>query len=347
MSTDIQTKIRAEIMRAVGEGQATRELLANQRIAVTGGTGFLGSWLAETVSLLNDEYRLGIELHLYARYATQWAKRRGHLAARNDITLHNQDVRAPFEFPAGTALVIHAAGIPDNRVHASDPLRVFETTVHGAQHALEAASKLTSLKRFVHVSSGLVCGAGPAPLSETAVGAVEPGKVHLVYPDAKRTAESLCAIYRSQHRLPISVIRPFTFIGPYQELDRPWAVNNFVRDALAGSEIRLHGEGITQRSYLYGSDAAWWTLCVLVNESDRTYNIGSAEAVSHYSLARSIAAKISPPPSIVLRTLPPHQQQNHDFLPDVSRIKEELGVQETCGLEEAIETTIEWHRANG
>ena len=346
MSLNFSDEIREDCLIAVsGQGDSYNKL-SGQRIAITGGTGFLGTWIAETVAALNDKYRLGIILDLYSRYAKDWAKKRPHLASREDINVHNQDVRSPFDFHQETTFVVHAAGTPDNRVHSSDPLRVYQTIVYGTHNALDAAAKLPALKRFLNVSSGLVYGSGPfsEALSESTFFPIEAGQVHSVYSDAKRAAESLCAVYRSQFRLPISTSRPFTFIGPYQELDRPWAINNFIRDALKGNEIRLHGDGSTSRSYLYGSDVAWWVLSALVNGVDgRAYNIGSAESITHKALAEAVAGIVKPSPRILLRTLLASQLRRHDFFPDVSRIKQELHVRETCPLLKAIEKTIRWY----
>lgn len=327
------SKLRDDVLATTGSDAKLLEALSGQVIAITGGTGFLGTWLAQTIALLNDEKKLGITLYLYARHTDAWAKKHPELANRDDIILHRQDVRSSFELPTTTNYVIHAAGIPDNRMHASDPLRVFETTMYGAHNAFESASKLAELKRFVNISSGLVSDMG-----------YEAGQAHMVYMDAKRAAEMIGAIYRSQHRLPVSTIRPYTFIGAFQELDRPWALNNFIRDALNAGEIRLHGDGNIRRSYLYGSDAAWWILAALVRGKDgAVYHLGSEEAVSHQQLAEKIAAHISPTPTIQLRTRP--NVQGRDFLPDISATKRELGVSQSIMLDEALTKAIAWYQS--
>lgn len=325
--------IREDVQKAT-RNKVAYDALASAHLAVTGGTGFLGTWLAETVAVLNDEYNLGITLHLYGRHTEKWAAAHTHLSSRDDIILHRQDVRSAFEFDPHTTHVVHAAGIPDNRMHASDPLRVFETTVYGTHNSLEAATKLSALRRFVHISSGLV---------EDNAG--EAGKIHRVYVDAKRAAETLCSIYRSQHRLPMVTVRPFTFIGPYQLLDRPWAVNNFMRDSLTGNEIRIHGTGDTKRSYLYGSDAAAWLLQMAARGEDGAiYPLGSPQPVALAALAERVAAKVNPSPSITLRTLP--NAAGRDFIPDMAKTSKALGLVESCDLHTAIDHTLAWHRAN-
>lgn len=334
---------------AACEGQAdVRAGLARQHIAVTGGTGFLGSWIAEMVAALNDQYQLGITLDLFARNVSEWPAQYPHLAGRADIRLRSQDVRSPFEFAKNTSFVIHAAGIPNNRVHASDPLRVHQTTVAGIGNALDAASQLDGLRRFVNISSSLVAGTPqrPGPLGENDYYPIPSGQLHKVYVDAKRSAEMLASIYRSQYRLPVSTLRPFTLTGAYQQLDRPWAINNFLRDVLTGSEIRIHGDGSARRSYLYGSDAAWWTLAALVKGVDgEVYNLGSAQAVTHLELVRMIGERVSPAPRVALNTAPGKQPVQDDLYPDVAATEKRLGVRQTCNLEQTIAKTYRWFAA--
>ncbi|SDE00833.1 dTDP-glucose 4,6-dehydratase [Massilia sp. PDC64] len=338
-------EIRQDAVAACAGQPDVRAALARQHIAVTGGTGFLGTWIAELVAALNDEYRLGITLDLYARTVEEWQQRYPHLASRLDIRLRAQDVRSSFEFAKNTTYVIHAAGIPNNRVHSSDPLRVFQTTVAGVTNALDAARQLDGLLRFVNVSSCLVAGAPqrPGPLAENDVYPLAAGQPHTVYAEAKRAAETAAAIYRSQYRLPVSTVRPFTLTGAYQQLDRPWAINNFLRDTLTSGEIRIHGDGSARRSYLYGADAAWWTLVALIRGQDgEAYNLGSATAVTHNDLVRLIGERSINRPRVVHNTAPQRQQHVDDLFPDLTLTLRRLGVQETLTLPQVVDKTYRW-----
>lgn len=349
MLTDSFSEIRQDCLLASAGQPDVRTKLGFQHIAVTGGTGFLGTWIAETVAALNDDQCLGITLDLYARNISDWAQKYPHLSARGDICLKSQDVRSPFEFSRNTNFVVHAAGIPNNRVHSSDPLRVQQTTILGLNNALDAATRLDNLTRFLNVSSCLVSGTPnrPGALTEIEYFPIPCGQLHTVYVEAKRAAESLAAIYRSQFRMPVTTIRPFTFAGPYQELDRPWAINNFMRDLLTGSDIRIHGNGNARRSYLYGSDAAWWTLAALVNGVDgATYNVGSPTAMTHLELVKLIIKRVSSKPRVVLNTMPSKQvQQDDDLFPDISATQKNLGVTQTCSLEQTVDKTWRWFSA--
>ena len=344
MQADRFTEIRRDCLIACAGQPDVRAKLGLQVISVTGGTGFLGTWIAEMISALNDEYHSEIMLDLYARNINGWAQKYPHLAQRSDIRLKSQDVRSPFEFARNTSFVVHAAGIPNNRVHSSDPLRVHQTTLVGLNNSLDAASQLDNLLRFLNVSSCLVSGAPnrPGALTEDDSFPITCGQLHTVYLEAKRAAENLAAVYRSQFRMPVSTIRPFTFAGPYQELDRPWALNNFLRDMLTGGDIRIHGDGNALRSYMYGSDAAWWTLAALVNGTDgATYNVGSPTAVTHLELVKLIIERTSPKPRVLVNTVPSKRGRD-ELYPDVSFTQKHLGVTQTCSLQQTVDKTWRW-----
>ncbi len=320
--------------------------LAEHRIAVIGGTGFVGTWLAETTAALNDELGARVRVDLLGRSASAWAAAHPHLAERGDVQVHAVDVRSSFELPRDVTLVLFAAGIADPRVHASDPFCVHETALHGLSHALAASARLELLQRFVNLSSGLVAG-GPASehgLRENELGALDFTRVHNVYAESRRAGENLVSLYASQYRIPVSTARAFTFLGPYQPLDAPWAANNFLRDALSGNDIRLHGDGTTRRSYLYGSDVAAWLLKILIDGQDgEVYNLGGSRPVTHADVARLVSAQTTPMPQLVYKSQPATNARRHDFFPDLSHVRETLGLQQAFEVDDAIERVMLWH----
>ena len=326
--------------------------LRNQTVLVTGGTGFVGTWIAELAACLNDEHDFGLRLLLLSDRATAWAQKVPHLSRRADISLLERDVRGLRELPQDVQWILHAAGTPDNRAHATQPLRTFHTIVNGTDDVLSAASRLPDLRQILHVSSGLVCGLQPDDVERMPDNfrgmAPDPQSVTALYAEAKRAAETVCAAHRNQHRLPIVVARPFAFIGPYQLLDRPWAVNNFVRDALQGGPIRILGDGDTVRSYMYPADMAFWFLRLLaVGSPGVSYNVGSAEGVTLYDLAQKIAAQFPRPPRITGGSSgpAPHQRKSR-FVPDTKEAGR-LGLRLTVDLDAAIKRTISYNQRVG
>ena len=137
--------------------------------------------------------------------------------------------------------------------------------------------RLNGFKKMLHISSGLVSGvtnASQKEISETQMNGFDCNSSSNIYAEAKRCSESIVSSYMTLYKI-ITIARPFTFIGPYQKIDKPWALNNFIRDAFNGVPIRILGNENTRRSYIYGSDAAVWMLNILLNGKNGTaYNVG-------------------------------------------------------------------------
>ncbi len=338
--------VRADCLAALGSDAGRFAPLAGQRILVTGGTGFVGTWLAWLVSVLNDDFGLGIELQLLSPHAREFAERVPELAGRPDIETIERDVRDLGVLASDVGYVIHAAGSPDSRVHASDPLRTLSIIADGARAVLEAVSEQPDIRSVLMVSSGLVYGNQPLDLeriSESHRGGPEWNTIAAVYAESKRYAETVSAAYVSQYKLPVVTARPFAFIGPYQLLDKPWAVNNFLRDAIHGGPVRILGSADTVRSYMYPSDMAVWLLAILTDGVPGTaYNVGSPDGVTLRQLADAIVSRFETPPDIVCR--PVGDQKPSRFVPDVARAQG-LGLELTVGLDEALARSISWHAA--
>ncbi len=344
MADTLLNQIRKDCLVAADALPALENLLHGQHIAVVGGLGFAGTWLAEMLSALNDERGVSVRLTLIGRDLQKWRQAYPHLV-RNDIFLQSADICSPFEFAHDTTLVIHAAGVADPRVQASEPQRIYYSNLFGIDNSLTAANRLESLQRFVNVSSGLVVGTVDTtqPLTEADVGLLDFKRLHNLYAETRRAAEAIAGSYASQYRLPISTVRPFTFLGPFQPLDAPWALNNFIRDALFGHEIRIYGAGSSRRSYLYGSDVAAWLLqAALVGKDGAVYNFGGDQAVSHEMVAQWVSELTKPQPRILAKTRSGEDLRSHDFIPDVSHTNRALGVSVTVDVRKAIHRTMQW-----
>ncbi len=338
-----------EDCEGVARQAGSLEMLRGECVLVTGGTGFVGTWLCELIAYLNDHHGFGTRLFLLSGRAHSFSAKAPNLAMREDVTLIERDVRSILDLPKEVAWIIHAAGNPDNRLMASDPLRVTQVIAQGTQTVLEAATRLPNLKKILNISSGLVYGAQPLEMKgilENYFGNLDCAAVSGVYAEAKRFAETLCAAYRNQHRLPVLTARPFAFIGPYQLLDRPWAVNNFIRDGLMGGPIRILGDGQTVRSYMYPSDMAFWLLRILAaGAPGQNYNVGSSHGVTLQQLAEKIAEAVPVRPKILSRVSQEASPHRTRFVPDVSLAEKTLGLKITVDLDTAIRRTLLWNEA--
>ena len=354
-----QAQIYEDISRALEGCLSALAPLRGGRLLVTGGTGFAGTWLAETVAYLNDAHDFGLHLLLVARNTDKFAEDRPHLASRSEIALLRQDVRNLRDLPPDVTWIVHAGATPDNRTHNSEPVRTCDTIVGGTKSVLEAAVRLPRLDGLLNLSSGLVYGPQPPDLlhvPEDGFHGFDPSAFGSVYAESKRLAETLCFVYANQQRLRVINARMFAFVGPYQSLDRSWAINSFLRDGLHGGPIRILGDGETVRSYLYAADMAAWLLTILASgTSGESYNVGSPEETTLAAAAALVASLIPAAPKIVQPLSPGHVSPGHAsasaarpagharFVPDVSRSHRELGVLPTLDLTAALKRTLAWN----
>ncbi|MHA8083442.1 NAD-dependent epimerase/dehydratase family protein [Aquirufa sp. A-Brett2-15D] len=323
-------------------------VLNNQSILITGGTGFVGKWIVEMVSYINSSSNLNIKLYLLGRDIAKFKEEVPHLAQKTFINFIEQDVRYLHDLPVDINYIIHAAGSPDNREHVSEPLRTIETYYKGTQSLLDSASRIPDLKKIVHLSSHQVYGNNGTgqPINENSFGSIEALNIANCYAESKRIAETICSYYKNNLRLPIIILRPFAFIGPYQDLEKPWAINGFIRDAILGGPIRILGNGLTERSYLYASDMAYCILKSLVDgKIGEVYNLGSNSPISLNDLAIKIQNHISSDIEIVFRSSKENYLSVSKLVPNTDKINNEIHFKEIFTLDEAISRTILWNQA--
>ncbi len=323
---------------------AALEHLKNSALIVTGGSGFLGSWISEVVIYLNESHAFNIKLYLLSRNPKVLDNR---ISAKNYVNLIEEDVLDVCELPKDVNYVIHAAADPDNRTHSKDPLSVINTIAQGTNNVLSASMRLNGFKKMLHISSGLVSGvtnASQKEISETQMNGFDCNSSSNIYAEAKRCSESIVSSYRTLYKMPITIARPFTFIGPYQKIDKPWALNNFIRDAFNGVPIRILGNENTRRSYIYGSDAAVWMLNILLNGKNGTaYNVGGDVGYTLKEIAQKVASVFPNPIKIQTELAQESFPPANSFVPDTSLAKNSLGLNYSVSLDVAIQKTIHWY----
>lgn len=339
--------VREDCVQALADQAEKLSPLRGSTLLVTGGTGFAGTWLTEMVSLLNDRHGFGTKLILVARGIDRFRAKRTHLAGRPDVTLIKADVRHLNEIPRETQYVIHAAATPDSRFHSSQPIETLLTISEGTAAVLRSLDRCSNFKMLLNLSSSRIYGSQPANqdrIPESAPSSLDCGIVSTSYAEGKRFGETLCAAARSQGRIPVLTARPFAVLGPYQSIESPWAASNFIHDAVAGSPIRILGDGQTVRSYLHGADMAFWYLRILTaGQAGATYNVGSPEPVRLVDLAEKVAALSQPRPEIRLRSSAGAVASNR-AVPDTRAAERDFGLKVRIPLDRTIERTLLWNR---
>ncbi len=327
------------------------EELRGRRLFVTGGTGFFGCWLLESFAWANQRLGLGAEMLVLTRNLEAFRKKAPHLADRPDIQFHPGDVR-DFEFPAGPfSHVIHAATESATKLGGEDPGLMLETIVAGTRRALDFAARCGA-KKFLLTSSGAVYGPQPPDMTHIAeeyAGAPDVSTPYSAYGEGKRLSELLCAIYSVRHRIETKIARCFAFVGPYMPLDAHFAIGNFIRDALAGGPIKVNGDGMPFRSYLYAGDLAAWLWTILLRGAgNRPYNVGSSQALTIAETAAAVSRALGANTPVTIAQKPIPGQPAKRYVPNVSRAANELQLDPWTQLDDAIRATAHWaaHRSD-
>ena len=348
MKQELISFLKADCDKSLAGKQELLNDLRNKSVLVTGGTGFVGKWIAEAISLLNEEHFFNIKLYILARNTEDFKEEVPHLANKPFITLLESDVRNISQLPNDVNFIINAAGSPDSREHITNPLKTLDILYKGTFALLDACLRLPNLTKVLHISSGNIYGQFTGKvdkIKENQLGSFDCNSVNATYSEGKRLSETLCSIYRNQQKLPIVIVRPFSFIGPYQGLEKPWAINNFIRDGLLGGPIRILGNEETVRSYLYGSDMAFWLLSALANgKTGAVYNIGGEEPISLKSLATKIKASFTQKIEILFKYSKQYPATPSILIPDTTAIKTDLCVDQIINFDLALEKTIYWYK---
>jgi nucleoside-diphosphate-sugar epimerase len=339
-----------DVLRRVGRDW---EPLRGERIFLTGGTGFIGCWLLESLVWANRELNLKAHASVLTRNSERFRRKAPHLAGDPMISLVEGDVLRPWKSSgdlgaADFRFVIHAATDADASVNEASPETMIDTIVEGTRHALAFAVDRKA-ERFLLTSSGAIYGRQPPNLPnvpEDWTGGPDLADPRSAYAEGKRLAELLCVLAHRKSGIRTVIARCFAFLGPYLPLDRHYAAGNFLRDALAGNPIRIQGDGTPRRSYLYPSELAIWLWTILLRgTAGRSYNVGAEEEISIEGLAREIARQFDPAPSVEIARRPAPGATPERYVPSTERARSELGLSQELSLSDAIAKTLAWHHS--
>jgi nucleoside-diphosphate-sugar epimerase len=338
----------ADINEMLAGGNISRlEFLKNKQIFISGASGFVGKWVIGFINHLNEKHNFNVQVIAQSRRIAAAAAEHPEIFNNKNVKQIQGDIKNISEIDRDVSYVIHLAGTPDNREHASDPVRVMNDIITGTNQILNASTRLDNLANFLQYSSGLIYGMQPYSsenIKEESFYGLSCSSLNSTYAEAKRAAESMAQSYRSSFKIPLTVLRPFAFIGPYQSLERPWAINNFIRDGLASQPIRIIGDEETVRSYMYPTEMAFWTLLALSNKtSGASFNIGSDDGKSLRATAQIVDQNFDGKSGIV-STVPVHSGLLTKFVPSINKFESTFNVKLKIDTKTAIEKSIRWYR---
>jgi dTDP-glucose 4,6-dehydratase len=319
----------------------------NSRIFITGGTGFIGNWLIQSVQRANDALGSQIELVILTRDAQNALTRHPRILSRPDIHLIEGDIASFDEPPGPLDLCIHAATDVVTSVHTSNALQHFDSIVNGTRRVLDVSAK-KGVTRFLLTSSGAVYGPQPVDLqliAEDYMGAPSTQQLATAYGNGKRAAEWLTCAFSAQGCMQAVVARIFALMGPGMPLNGPFAAGNFIRDAIGHHPITVQGDGRTVRSYLYMSDLCIWLIRMLESgQPGQAYNVGAEPSVSILDLASQITQASGELMEVKAQHTSESTSLPSRYVPDTNKARKSLSLEQTIPLDKAITKSLAWNR---
>lgn len=306
------------------------------RIVITGGAGFLGSHLSETLVARGHEV-VAVDNLVTGRRANVT-----QLEASGRFELIEHDVTEPFDVGGDVDGILHFASAASPVDYLKLPIETLRVGSQGTQNALELAARKGA--RLVFASTSEVYGDPQVhPQPETYWGHVNPVGPRGVYDEAKRYAEALVLAYREARGVDAGIVRIFNTFGPRMRPNDGRAIPNFVRQALAGEPVTVSGDGDQTRSICYVDDLVAAILAMLLETHDPgPVNIGNPHEISMRDLAQwiiELAGSSSTLEFIERPTDDPTVRR-----PDTTKAQRLLGWSPQVPVETGLQRTIEWFR---
>jgi UDP-glucose 4-epimerase len=318
------------------------------RVLVTGGAGFVGSHLSE--SLLAAGHQVHIVDDLSTGSIDNITHLKGHKGFGYTIdTVFNEPLTA--ELIDAADVVFHLAAAVGVKLIVERPVHTIECNVHGTEVVLRYASKKRKL--VLVASTSEVYGKSiHVPFREDAdlvLGATT--RHRWAYACSKMLDEFHALAYYKEKKLPAIVFRLFNTVGPRQTGQYGMVLPNFVRQALANEPITVFGDGTQSRSFTYVGDVVRGLMALMVEPKaiGQVFNIGNVEEVTIRQLAERVRAACNSTSEIV--TIPYEQAYDSGFedmprrVPDLTKINQFVGYEPRVGLDEIIRAVVDDFRS--
>jgi UDP-glucuronate decarboxylase len=306
------------------------------RILVTGGAGFLGSHLCDRL-VAREQDVICVD-----NFFTSQKSNIEHLLGRPNFELVRHDVTHPLWLEVDEIYNLACPAAPGH--YQYNPIKTIKTSVMGAINMLGLAKRTKA--KILHASTSEVYGDPDVhPQPESYRGNVNPIGPRACYDEGKRAAETLMFDYHRSNRVNIRVARIFNTYGPRMHPYDGRVVSNFIRQALAGENITLYGDGSQSRSFCYVDDLIDGLLKLMDAPDDfpGPVNLGNPSEFTIRELAEKIVS-LTGSKSKVIQTRDLPQDDPIQRQPDIALAKRKLDWGPSIGLDEGLARTIEWFK---
>jgi UDP-glucuronate decarboxylase len=307
-----------------------------KRILVTGGAGFLGSHLCER---LVDE---GHDVICLDNFFTSQKTNVAHLLGRPNFELIRHDITQPMWLEVDEIYNLACPAAPGH--YQYNPIKTVKTSVLGAIHVLGMAKRCRA--KVLQASTSEVYGDPEIhPQPESYRGSVNMLGPRACYDEGKRVAETLFMDYHRSNRVNIRIVRIFNTYGPRMHPYDGRVVSNFIRQALAGEDITVFGDGRQTRSFCYRDDLIEAMVRMMNGPDDfiGPVNIGNPDEFTIRQLAELTIELTGSKSKLVNRPLP--QDDPTQRKPDITLARKHLKWEPTIKLREGLAKTIEYFKS--
>ncbi len=307
-----------------------------KRILVTGGAGFLGSYLCE---LLLDR---GHDVVCLDNFFTSQKSNIAHLLDQPNFELIRHDVTLPMYLEVDEIYNLACPAAPGH--YQYNPIKTMKTSVMGAINMLGMAKRCRA--KVLQASTSEVYGDPEVhPQPESYRGQVNCIGPRACYDEGKRAAETLFMDYHRQNHVNVRIVRIFNTYGPRMHPFDGRVISNFICQALAGQDLTIFGDGSQTRSFCYRDDLVEGLIGMMNGPDDFVgpLNLGNPGEFTISELAHLVLELTGSSSKLVYRPLPtddPVQRQ-----PDITLAKNNLHWEPKVPLREGLLRTIEWFRS--
>ena len=302
-------------------------------IVITGGSGFVGSYLCE--KLIND----GHEIIVVDNLLTGSTENINHLMHNENFSFIEHDVQNHIEIENKVDYVLHFASAASPKAYTEHPVNTLKAGSVGTINTLGLAKKHDA--EYLLASTSEVYG-DPliSPQTEEYWGNVNPNGERSMYDEAKRFAEAAVATYSRSYDLKTKIVRIFNTYGPRMQLNDGRVVTNFIVQALKNENITIYGDGSQTRSFSYVEDTVAGIISLMNSSEYDVFNIGNPNEMTVGQLAEKIVELTDSTSEIKYLELPNDDPKQRK--PDITKAKTKLNWEPKVNLEDGLTKTIKW-----
>ena len=302
-------------------------------IVITGGSGFVGSYLCE--KLINDGHKIIVIDNLL----TGSRENINDLLDNENFSFIEHDVQDHIEIEDKVDYVLHFASAASPKAYTEHPVNTLKAGSVGTINTLGLAKKHSA--EYLLASTSEVYG-DPliSPQNEEYWGNVNPNGERSMYDEAKRFAEAAVATYSRSYGLKTKIVRIFNTYGPRMQLNDGRVVTNFIVQALRNANITIYGDGTQTRSFSYVEDTVAGIISLMNSTEYDVFNIGNPNEMTVGQLAEKIIKLTDSTSEIKYLELPNDDPKQRK--PDITKAKTKLNWEPKVNLDEGLSKTIKW-----